>query len=88
MYFSEAAAGLLGIGTGIFKVSAMDQVMRMPFKGPIATSNFMIGIIAVSGIVAYFAGGREAPWTCTRRLTGHCRRNSIREGSDANQDNQ
>ncbi len=57
MYFSGAAAGLLGIGAGIFKVPAMDQVMGMPFKASTATSNFMIGVTAASGAVVYFARG-------------------------------
>lgn len=61
MYFSGAAAGLLGIGAGIFKVSAMDQVMRMPFKASTATSNFMIGVTAASGAVVYFARGDIKP---------------------------
>ncbi|CAH2031603.1 sulfite exporter TauE/SafE family protein [Trichlorobacter ammonificans] len=61
MYFSGAAAGLLGIGAGIFKVPAMDQVMRMPFKASTATSNFMIGVTAVSGAVVYFARGDVEP---------------------------
>ncbi len=61
MYFSGAAAGLLGIGAGIFKVPAMDQVMRMPFKVSTATSNFMIGVTAASGAVVYFARGDVKP---------------------------
>jgi len=61
MYFSGAAAGLLGIGAGIFKVPAMDQIMRMPFKASTATSNFMIGVTAVSGAVVYFARGDVKP---------------------------
>lgn len=61
MYFSGAAAGLLGIGAGIFKVAAMDQVMRMPFKASTATSNFMIGVTAASGAVVYFARGDVKP---------------------------
>ena len=51
----------LGIGAGIFKVSAMDQVMRMPFKASTATSNFMIGVTAASGAVVYFARGDVKP---------------------------
>lgn len=62
MYFSGIAAGLLGIGAGIFKVPAMDQVMRMPFKASSATSNFMIGVTAVSGAVVYFARGDVQPF--------------------------
>jgi uncharacterized protein len=61
MYFSGAAAGLLGIGAGIFKVPAMDQVMGMPFKASTATSNFMIGVTAASGAVVYFARGDVQP---------------------------
>jgi uncharacterized membrane protein YfcA len=61
MYFSGAAAGLLGIGAGIFKVPAMDQVMRMPLKVSTATSNFMIGVTAASGAVVYFARGDVKP---------------------------
>lgn len=61
MYFSGAAAGLLGIGAGIFKVPAMDQVMGMPFKASSATSNFMIGVTAASGAVVYFARGDVKP---------------------------
>lgn len=61
MVFSGAAAGLLGIGAGIFKVPAMDQVMGMPFKASTATSNFMIGVTAASGAVVYFARGDVEP---------------------------
>ena len=61
MIFSGAAAGLLGIGAGIFKVPAMDQVMGMPFKASTATSNFMIGVTAASGAVVYFARGDVKP---------------------------
>ncbi len=61
MYFSGIAAGLLGIGAGLFKVAAMDQVMKMPFKASTATSNFMIGVTAASGAVVYFARGDVKP---------------------------
>ncbi|HEY3368731.1 MAG TPA: sulfite exporter TauE/SafE family protein [Symbiobacteriaceae bacterium] len=61
MYFSGAAAGILGIGAGIFKVLAMDQVMRMPIKASTATSNFMIGVTAAAGAVVYFARGDVKP---------------------------
>jgi len=61
MYFSGIAAGLLGIGAGIFKVAAMDQIMKMPFKASTATSNFMIGVTAASGAVVYFARGDVKP---------------------------
>lgn len=61
MFFSGVAAGTLGIGAGIFKVPAMEQVMRMPFKASTATSNFMIGVTAASGAVVYFFRGDVKP---------------------------
>lgn len=61
MYLSGIAAGLLGIGAGIFKVPAMDQVMGMPFKASTATSNFMIGVTAASSAVVYYARGDVKP---------------------------
>lgn len=61
MYFSGIAAGLLGVGGGLFKVPAMDQIMKIPFKASTATSNFMIGVTAASGAVVYFARGDVKP---------------------------
>jgi uncharacterized protein len=61
MFFSGAAAGLLGIGAGIFKVLAMDQVMKMPIKASTATSNFMIGVTAAASSVVYFVRGDVQP---------------------------
>lgn len=61
MYFSGMAAGLLGIGAGIFKVLAMDQVMKMPIKASTATSNFMIGVTAAASSVVYFVRGDVQP---------------------------
>ena len=34
-------SALLGIGSGVFKVLAMDRFMRLPFRVSTATSNFM-----------------------------------------------
>jgi len=57
MYASGAIAGLLGIGAGVFKVLAMDQIMRLPIKVSTATSNFMIGVTAAASAVIYFIRG-------------------------------
>ena len=48
MYVAGAISGLLGIGSGIFKVLAMDLAMRAPLKVSTATSNFMIGVTAAA----------------------------------------
>src|SRR5207245_5498731 len=46
MFGAGTLSGLLGIGAGAFKVLAMDQVMRIPFKVSTRTSNLMIGVPA------------------------------------------
>jgi hypothetical protein len=54
-------SGLLGIGSGAFKVVAMDQVMRIPFKVTTATSNFMIGVTAAASVGVYLQRGYFDP---------------------------
>lgn len=61
MWVSGALAGLLGIGGGVFKVLAMDQVMKMPIKVSTATSNFMIGVTAAASSTVYFVHGDVKP---------------------------
>lgn len=43
MFGAGFASGLLGIGSGAFKVLAMDTIMHMPLKPSSATSNLMMG---------------------------------------------
>lgn len=50
-------SGLLGIGSGVVKVLAMDQIMKVPFKVSTTTSNFMIGVTAAASAVIYFQRG-------------------------------
>src|SRR5262249_55753541 len=54
-------SGLLGIGSGAFKVLAMDQFMRMPFKASTTTSNFMIGVTAAASAGVYLSRGYIDP---------------------------
>jgi uncharacterized membrane protein YfcA len=56
-----AISGLLGIGSGAFKVLAMDQVMRLPFKVAAATSTFMIGVTAAASAGIYLGRGYIDP---------------------------
>ena len=42
MYCAGLISALLGIGSGVLKVPAMDTVLRLPMKVSSATSNFMI----------------------------------------------
>jgi len=57
MVFAGILSGLLGIGSGIFKVLALDTIMKLPFKVSTATSNFMMGVTALSSISIYLARG-------------------------------
>ncbi len=61
MIVAGALSGLLGIGSGAFKVLAMDQAMRLPFKVSTTTSNFMIGVTAAASAGIYLSRGYIAP---------------------------
>jgi uncharacterized membrane protein YfcA len=61
MYGAGVLSGLLGIGSGAFKVLAMDHFMRLPMKVSTATSNFMIGITAAASAGIYFSRGDIHP---------------------------
>lgn len=61
MYVAGVISGLLGIGSGIFKVMAMDFFMRLPLKVSSATSNFMIGVTAAASAGVYFLRGDIDP---------------------------
>nr|WP_297200268.1 sulfite exporter TauE/SafE family protein [Thermanaeromonas sp.] len=54
-------SGLLGIGSGAFKVLAMDMFMKLPMKVSTATSNFMIGVTAAASAGIYFSHGYINP---------------------------
>lgn len=54
-------SGLLGIGAGAFKVLAMDQIMRLPFKVSTTTSNFMMGVTAAASAGIYLGRGYIDP---------------------------
>jgi uncharacterized membrane protein YfcA len=61
MFLAGCLSGLLGIGSGAFKVLAMDQVMRIPFKVSTTTSNFMIGVTAAASAGIYWGRGYIEP---------------------------
>jgi uncharacterized membrane protein YfcA len=57
MYGAGLISALLGIGSGVLKIPAMDTALRLPIKVSSATSNFMIGVTAAASGVAYFMHG-------------------------------
>jgi len=61
MYGAGLISALLGIGSGVLKIPALDTALRLPIKVSSATSNFMIGVTAAASGVAYFARGDIDP---------------------------
>lgn len=91
MFLAGIVSGLLGIGSGVLKVPAMDLVMRLPIKVSTATSNFMIGVTAAASAGVYFSRGDIDPFvagpvavgvligaTAGSRLLGRLQSRSIR----------
>lgn len=63
-------SGMLGIGSGAFKVIAMDTIMKIPFKVSTTTSNFMMGVTALASCVIYLQKGYIEPQICLPVLLG------------------
>lgn len=61
MAVAGLASGLLGIGSGVLKVLAMDGAMRLPMKISTATSNLMIGVTAAASAGIYLGRGDVDP---------------------------
>ncbi|MDA8173639.1 MAG: sulfite exporter TauE/SafE family protein [Nitrospiraceae bacterium] len=61
MFGAGTISGLLGIGSGVMKVLAMDRAMRIPFKVSTTTSNFMIGVTAAASAGIYLNRGYIDP---------------------------
>ncbi|GIP29852.1 UPF0721 transmembrane protein [Paenibacillus sp. J23TS9] len=61
MYGAGVISGLLGIGSGSFKVMAMDVFMKLPLKVSTATSNFMMGVTAAASAGVYLLRGDIDP---------------------------
>lgn len=62
MLVAGILSGLLGIGSGVFKVIAMDTFMKLPIKVSTTTSNFMIGMTAAASAGIYFFNGDVNPF--------------------------
>jgi uncharacterized membrane protein YfcA len=61
MFAAGLISALLGIGSGVLKIPAMDSALRLPIKVSSATSNFMIGVTAAASAGAYFLRGQIVP---------------------------
>jgi uncharacterized protein len=63
-------SGLLGVGGGFLKVPAMTLGMGIPTKVAAATSNFTIGVTAISSLLVYMARGFVHPMIATPTTLG------------------
>ncbi|MEM2904337.1 MAG: sulfite exporter TauE/SafE family protein [Candidatus Bathyarchaeia archaeon] len=62
-YIAGVGSGLLGIGGGVVKVTAMNLYMNVPVKAAIGTSKFMIGVTAATSALVFLASGILDPFT-------------------------
>ncbi len=56
-YLAGLASGMLGVGGGVLKVSAMNRYMNVPMKVAVGTSKLMIGVTAAVGSILFFLAG-------------------------------
>ncbi|HWV24749.1 MAG TPA: sulfite exporter TauE/SafE family protein [Thermomicrobiales bacterium] len=61
MYGAGVLSAMLGIGSGVLKIPAMDTALKLPLKVSSATSNFMIGVTGAASAVAYLLHGDIVP---------------------------
>lgn len=70
MYAAGLLSGLLGIGSGVLKVIAMDVGMKLPMKVSSTTSNFMIGVTAAASTGIFYLGGYINPFVASPVVLG------------------
>jgi uncharacterized membrane protein YfcA len=63
-------SSLLGVGGGILKVPALNVWCGVPMRAAAATSAFMIGVTAASGVVIYYGRGDIVPWMAASTVLG------------------
>jgi uncharacterized protein len=56
-FLAGIASGLLGVGGGVLKVSAMNRYMNVPMKVAVGTSKLMIGVTAAVSSILFFLAG-------------------------------
>jgi hypothetical protein len=61
MFGAGMLSALLGIGSGVVKVLALDRAMHLPYKVSTTTSNFMIGVTAAASAGVYLHRGYVDP---------------------------
>ena len=70
MYVAGLISGLLGIGSGVLKVIALDVGMKLPMKVSSTTSNFMIGVTAAASTGIFYLSGYINPFVAAPVVLG------------------
>ncbi len=70
MFVAGIISGLLGVGSGVLKVLALDSAMNLPAKVSTSTSNFMIGVTAAVGSAIYWSLGYIEPFVAGSIVIG------------------
>ena len=70
MYVAGVISGLLGVGSGVLKVIAMDVGMKIPMKVSSTTSNFMIGVTAAASTGVFYLSGYINPFIVSPVVLG------------------
>jgi uncharacterized membrane protein YfcA len=69
-YAAGSLSSMLGVGGGILKVPALNAWCGVPLRAAAATSAFMIGVTATSGVVIYYGRGDIIPWMAAATVLG------------------
>jgi uncharacterized membrane protein YfcA len=69
-FVAGSLSSLLGVGGGIVKVPALNAWCGVPLRAAAATSAFMIGVTATSGVVIYYGRGEIVPWMAASTVLG------------------
>jgi len=70
MYVAGVISGLLGLGSGVLKVIALDVGMKLPMKVSSTTSNFMIGVTAAASTGIFYLSGYIDPFLAAPVVLG------------------
>jgi uncharacterized membrane protein YfcA len=70
MFVAGVVSGLLGIGSGVLKVLALDTGMKLPMKVSSTTSNFMIGVTAAASTGIFYLSGYINPFIAAPVVLG------------------
>jgi uncharacterized membrane protein YfcA len=63
-------SSLLGIGGGVVKVPVLNGWCGIPLRPAAATSAFMIGVTATSGVIIYYLNGQLSPTAAASAILG------------------